>query len=137
MNTLAQNRERALTANGDELTVLIYHQDPAVLLSLLDNPALDETHLGMLLDRQHLPKEVLEEVYSRKPLLKNYRLKRALAFHPGISRLASLRLVRDLYLMDLAQLALLPGTPAELKRIAEDQLLTRLTQLPRSEEHTS
>jgi hypothetical protein len=32
--------------------------------------------------------------------------------------------------MDLAQLALLPGTPAELKRLAEDQLVARLAQLP-------
>ena len=130
MDTLAHGRERALAANGDELTALLHHPDPAVLISLLDNPALDETRLCMLLDRPDLPKEVLEQVCRRNPLLKNYRLKRALAFHPGISRLASLRLVRDLYLMDLAQLALLPGTPAESKRIAEDQLLTRVRQLP-------
>jgi hypothetical protein len=32
--------------------------------------------------------------------------------------------------MDLVQLALLPGTPAELRRIAEDQLVGRLPQLP-------
>jgi hypothetical protein len=32
--------------------------------------------------------------------------------------------------MDLVQLALLPGTPAELKRIAEDQLVGRLPRLP-------
>jgi hypothetical protein len=39
-------------------------------------------------------------------------------------------LVRDLYPMDLAQLALLPGAPAELKRLAEDQIVARLAQLP-------
>jgi hypothetical protein len=91
---------------------------------------LDETHLCVLLDRKDLPTEVLEEVSCRKALLKNYRIKRALAFHPHTPRLASLRLVRDLYPMDLAQLALLPGTPAELKRLAEDQLVARLAQLP-------
>jgi hypothetical protein len=41
-----------------------------------------------------------------------------------------LRLLRDLYLMDLVQIALLPGVSAELKRNAEDQLATRLPQLP-------
>ncbi|MDQ1411346.1 MAG: hypothetical protein QOJ41_3081, partial [Acidobacteriaceae bacterium] len=45
-------------------------------------------------------------------------------------RLVSLRLLRELYLMDLVQIALLPGVSAELKRSAEDQLITRLPQLP-------
>src|SRR5258706_15785525 len=77
-----------------------------------------------------VPAEILEEVARRKPLLKNYRVKRALAFHPRTPRLASLRLIRDLYLMDLVQLTLLPGTSGELKRIAEEQLVARLPQLP-------
>jgi hypothetical protein len=126
----SQDRERALTAAGDDLTVLLHHPDPDVLLALLDNPALDETHLCLLLDRKDLPAEILEEITRRKPLLKNYRVKRALAFHPRTPRLSSLRLVRELYLMDLAQLALLPGTTSEVKRIAEEQLLGRLAQLP-------
>ncbi len=130
MDTLSQDRERALAATGDDLIVLLHHPDPAVLLALLDNAALEETQLCLLLDRQDLPADVLEEVARRKPLLKNYRVRRALAFHPRTPRLHSLRLVRQLYLMDLAQLALLPGTPAELKRSAEDQLLARLSHLP-------
>jgi len=109
---------------------LLHHHSPDVLLALLDNPALDEMQLCLLLDRKDLPTEVLEEVVRRKPLLKNYRVKRALAFHPRTPRLASLRLIRELYLMDLVQLTLLPGTSAELKRSAEEQLVARLPQLP-------
>jgi hypothetical protein len=124
------NRERARTVTGEELAALLHHHAPDVLLALLDNPALDETQLCLLLDRKDLPAEILEEVARRKPLLKNYRVKRALAFHPRTPRLASLRLIRELYLMDLVQLTLLPGTPAELKRIAEEQLVARLPQLP-------
>jgi hypothetical protein len=124
------NRERARTAIGEELASLLHHHAPDVLLALLDNPALDETQLCLLLDRKDLPAEILEEVARRKPLLKNYRVKRALAFHPRTPRLANLRLIRELYLMDLVQLTLLPGTSAELKRIAEEQLVARLPQLP-------
>lgn len=124
------NRERARTATGEELAALLHHHSPDVLFALLDNPALDETQLCLLLDRKDLPAEILEEVARRKPLLKNYRVKRALAFHPRTPRLASLRLVRELYLMDLVQLTLLTGTSAELKRIAEEQLVARLPQLP-------
>ncbi len=130
MDTLSQDRDRALIATGDDLTLLLHHPDATVLLALLDNPAFDETQLCLLLARKDLPAEMLEEVLRRKPLLKNYRVKRALAFHPRTPRLPSLRLVRELYLMDLAQLALLPGISGELKRMAEEQLLARLAQLP-------
>ena len=124
------NRESARTENGEELASLLHHHSRDVLLALLDNPALDETQLCLLLDRKDLPTEILEEVARRKPLLKNYRVKRALAFHPRTPRLASLRLIRELYLMDLVQLTLLPGISAELKRNAEEQLVARLPQLP-------
>ncbi len=124
------DRERARTAAGEELASLLHHHSPDVLLALLDNPALDETQLCLLLDRKDVPTEILEEVARRKPLLKNYRVKRALAFHPRTPRLASLRLIRELYLMDLVQLTLLPGISAELKRNAEEQVVARLPQLP-------
>ncbi|MGB7281296.1 MAG: hypothetical protein WBE13_03455 [Candidatus Acidiferrum sp.] len=130
MAEAGKNLERALAATGDELTALLHHPDAEVLLALLDNPALEETQLCILLERKNLPAEILEEVAGRKPLLKNYRVKRALAFHPRTPRLVTLRLLRDLYLMDLVQLTLLPGIPTELKRNAEDQLVARLPQLP-------
>jgi hypothetical protein len=125
-----EDRERALVASGDELAALVHHTDTGVLLGLLDNPALDESQVCILLERKNLPTEVLEEVARRKPLLKSYRIKRGLAFHPRTPRLVTLRLLRDLYLMDLVQLTLLPGIPTELKLNAEDQLISRLPQLP-------
>src|SRR6201997_157222 len=124
------NRERARTATGEELASLLHHHETDLLLALLDNPALDEPQLCLLLARNDLPAEVLQEVTTRKSLLKNYRVKRALALHPRTPRLAGLRLIRELYLMDLVQLTLMPGTSAELKRNAEEQLVARLPQLP-------
>jgi hypothetical protein len=126
----SRDRDRALVAAGDELAALLHHHSLDVLLALLDNPALDETQLCLLLDRKDLPAEVLDEIAARKPLLKNYRVRRALAFHPRTPRLIGLRLLRELYLMDLMQLTLLPGTSAELKINAEAQLISRLPQLP-------
>jgi len=124
------DRKQALTATGDELTALLHHHATDVLVALLDNPAVDETQLCLLLDRKDLPPAVVEEVTRRKSLLKNYRVKKALAFHPHTPRLVAMRLIRALYLMDLAQLALAVGALPERKRIAEDQLLARLAQLP-------
>src|SRR2546428_5501414 len=125
-----KDRERALIATGEELAGLVHHPSAEVLLALLENPALDETQVCLLLERKDLPGEILEEISRRKALLKSYRVKRALAFHPRTPRLVSLRLLRDLFLMDLVQVAILPGVSAELKRNAEEQLLARLPQLP-------
>jgi hypothetical protein len=130
MTAAEKDRERALTATGDELAALLHHPANEVVLALLDNPALDELQLCLLLERKNLPGEILEEVARRKSFLKSYRVKRALAFHVRTPRLVSLRLLKDLYLMDLVQLTFLPGTPAELKLNAEDQLISRLAQLP-------
>jgi len=130
MGSIEHPRERARIATGEELAALLHHPSADVLLALLDNPALDETQLCMLLERKDLPGEILEEVARRKPLLKSYRVKRSLAFHSRTPRLISLRLLRDLYLMDLVQITLSPTVPTELKLNAEDQLLGRLPQLP-------
>jgi len=126
----SKDRERALAATGEELAVLLHHHAADVLLALLDNPALDEAQVCLLLERKDLPAQILEEVARRKSLLKSYRVKRSMAFHPRTPRLVSLRLLRDLYLMDVVQVAILPGVSAELKRNAEEQLLARLPQLP-------
>jgi hypothetical protein len=130
MAELEQDLQLARTAAGDELAKLVYHSDPAVLSALLENPAFDDTTLCLLLARKDLPAGLLEEIGSRKPLLKTYAVKRALLFHPRAPRLVCLRLLRDLYLMDLVQFTLAPAVSPELKRNAEEQILARLPQLP-------
>jgi len=130
VSLLEQQRERAHLATGDELKAFLFHPSAEVLLGLLDNPALDENLLGLLLSRKDLPQEVLEDIAGRKTFLKSYAVKKALVFHPRAPRLVSLRLLRDLYLMDLVQYSLSPGASAELKRHAEEYVIARLPQLP-------
>ena len=128
--TNAADLQRARTACDEELAALLHHEAGGVLVALLDNPALAEADVCVLLGRKSLPAEVVEEICQRREWLKTYAVKKALACHPHTPRLVSLRLLRDLYLMDLVRIALLPGVSAELKRNAEDQLLSRLPQLP-------
>jgi len=128
--TDAADLQRARTASDEELAALLHHEAGGVLLALLDNSALAETDVCVLLGRKSLPAEVVEEICKRREWLKTYAVKKALACHPHTPRLVTLRLLRDLYLMDLVRIALLPGVSAELKRNAEDQLLSRLPQLP-------
>lgn len=130
MTQFEQQCDRARTAVGEELKSLLYHPSPEVLYALLENPALDDTLLGLLLSRKDLPAEIIENVAGRKAFLKSYAIKRALVFHPSSPRLVGLRLLRDLYLMDLVQFSLSPSVSAELKRHAEEYIIARLPQLP-------
>jgi hypothetical protein len=127
---LETDLQRARLAVGEELDALLYHSSTTVIGALLENHALDPPRLCVLLSRKDLPAELLEEIGARKTLLKDYSVKKALAFHPRAPRLVGLRLFRDLYLLDLAQFALSPSVSQELKRYAEEQILARLPQLP-------
>jgi len=130
-NTRAvQETQHALAADGEVPAALLHSDDEEVLLALLKTPALVEADVTVLLARKNLPAVVIEEICKRRDWLKTYALKKALACHPHTPRLVSLRLLKELYLMDLVQIALMPGVSAELKRNAEDQLAIRLPQLP-------
>jgi hypothetical protein len=126
----APGTQRALAATGEELAVLLHSDVEEILLTLLKNPALAETDVAVLLARKNLPATVIDGICHRRNWLKTYALNKALACHPHTPRLVSLRLLRELYLMDLVQITLLPGVSPELKRNAEDQLTARLPQLP-------
>jgi hypothetical protein len=117
-------------ATGDELVRLIHEVPPDQLFPILDNPSLDETSLALLLHRKDLPTDFLTEVLKRRHFLKNYIIRKLLAFHPHTPRTDTLRLIRELYLMDLIQFAISPGVLPDLKRKAEDQVITKMPQLP-------
>jgi len=118
------------TATGEELVRLIHEVPPDRLFPILDNPALDGTCLALLLHRKDLPTDFLTEVLKRRHFLKNYLVKKLLALHPRTPRTDTLRLIRELYLMDLIQFAISPGVLPELKRKAEDQVMAKMPQLP-------
>lgn len=117
-------------ATADELVRLIHEVPPDRLLPILDNPALDETSLALLLRRKDLQADFLSEVLKRRHFLKNYLVRKMLAFHPHTPRNDTIRLIRELYLMDLIQFAISPGVLPDLKRKAEDQVIAKMPQLP-------
>ncbi len=100
------------------------------LRSLIDNPAFDETHACLLLQRKDLSSTLLEEISKRKTWRGAYRVRLGLAAHPHTPRLIAMRLLRDLHLMDLVRISLLPTSSMELRRLADERVLARLPQLP-------
>jgi hypothetical protein len=116
--------------SGEEFVRLIHEASPDQLLPALENPALNEQLLCLLLQRKDLPSHFLQEVLVRRHFLKSYRVKKALAFHPHTPRTEGFRLLRELYLMDLVQFAISPGVLPDMKLKAEEQVIAKLPQLP-------
>ena len=126
----AENIPALQTATGDDLVRLIHEHPPDTLLPVLQNQALNESLLSLLLQRKDLPTEFLVEILQRRHFLKHYPVKKLLAFHPHTPRTDALRLLRELYLMDLMQFAISPATVPDLRRKAEDQVISKMAQLP-------
>ena len=120
----------ARTASPESIPTLLSSANENILRALIENPSLDETHICLLLERKDLPGALLDEIAKRKSWRTNYRVRRALAGHPHTPRLVAMRLLRDLHLMDLVRISLLPASPVELRRLAEERVLAQLPQLP-------
>ena len=122
--------QAARTAAGETIAALLDSASEDVLRSVMDNPAFDETHLCFLLERKDLSGLLLEEISKRKAWRASYRVRLGLAAHPHTPRLIAMRLLRELHLMDLVRISLLPTSSMELRRLADERVLTQLPQLP-------
>lgn len=118
------------STSKDEFSVLVHEAREEVLVGLLDNPRLEEKHVCLLLLRKELSAALVEQVANRERWVRNYPVRRALAFHPHVPQTMGLRLVRELYVSDLVQLTLSPSGAPAIKHLAEELVLARLPQLP-------
>jgi hypothetical protein len=122
--------QSARTAAVEEIPTLLATGNEDVLRALIENPAFDETHVCLLLERKDLSGLLLEEISKRKTWRAAYRVRLSLAAHPHTPRLIAMRLLRELHLMDLVRISLLPASPMELRRLADERILRQLPQLP-------
>ncbi|HTU35610.1 MAG TPA: hypothetical protein VMF66_17530 [Candidatus Acidoferrum sp.] len=120
----------ARSADSDELKALLHDADEAVLLALIENPNLEETHVTKLLERLDLSANVLNAVAANNEWLASEAVRLRLAQHPRTPKRIALAVVRELYLFDLVRLNLLPSAPADIRRVAEEIILTRIPHLP-------
>jgi len=92
-------------------------------------PALSEDLALAQLNNRDLSAEQIEEVSRNRNLLKSRKVRFALAAHPHTPRQLALRLIRELYTFDLMQLSLTPAVAADLKRLADELLVSRLASI--------
>jgi hypothetical protein len=136
LDTTTERTARARSASTEELKVLVHDPDEAVLLALLDNPNLEELHVTQLLDRLALPANILGGIAGKRKWTASEAVRLRLAQHPQTPKRVALAVVRQLFLFDLVRLSLLPSAPGDIRRIAEEIIVSRVPHLPVGEKLT-
>lgn len=115
---------------------LIHDSSPGLLSAVASDPRLTEDLALALLQRRDLPREALEQLYKHKSVSGLRKVRLAMVTHPHAPRHVSVPAIRHLHVFELMQVALLPSVPADVKRAAEDVLLTRLSGVSSGERFT-
>lgn len=121
---------RARAAPREEVKSLVSEATGDLLLALLDNPNLEEPEVVLLLERLDLPVTVLSAVAGAKRWTSSEAVRLRLAKHPRTPKRVALAALRQLYLFNLVRLSLLPSVAADIRRAAEEVILTRVPHLP-------
>jgi hypothetical protein len=132
----AASLQRARSASGDDLDLLIHEADAETLLAVLENPNMRELHVSRLLERLDLSTELLTVVAKEGKWTSSESIRFRLARHPRTPSRIAISMLRQLYLFDLVRLSLLPSAPADVRRVAEEIILTRVPHLPIGEKLT-
>src|ERR1700689_2085541 len=82
-----------------------------------------------LLKDRTLPAEQIEQIPRNAAVMKSRKVRIAIAGHPRAPRRVALRLIRELYTFDLMQFSLLPAVAADLKRVSDELLVSRIASI--------
>jgi len=103
------------------------------LAAVASDPALTGEFALALLKRPDLPGEVLARVSKNGSLVKLRKVKLAVVEHAKTPRHIAIPLLRQLFTFDLMRVAILPTVPADIKRVADEALISRLETIPSGE----
>jgi hypothetical protein len=130
--------ERAREASADELNALLHEADEKILIALLDNPHLQEKHVELLLERADLSAAMItavaESAKGKWMACEGVRLR--VAQHPHAPKRIALAALRQVFLFNLVRLSLMPAVPGDIRRAAEEAILTRVPHLAVGEKLT-
>src|SRR5579864_761555 len=119
-----------------DLTSLIHSHSAEELKRAAAHEGLSEELALALLERRDLPAEALEAMSKNVPALKSRRVLAGMIGHPKTPRHVSLPAIRHLYTFEVMQLALSPAVLADIKKVAEETLVSRLEKITLGERMT-
>ena len=124
-----------LPADAD-LERLVHDSSPEILTAVAADLRLTEDLALALLNHRDLPREALEALAKNAQLARQRKVRLAIVVHPRTPRHVSVPTIRHLYTFELMQVALLPAVPPDVKRAAEEALISRLANISSGERFT-
>jgi len=114
------------TTPQTELSTLVQEQSPELLRSAAADKRLTEDLALALLQRRDLPAAAIEAMVKNGSVMKHRTVINAVVVHPHAPRHVSLPIIRRLFAFELMNIALTPAVFADIKKFAEDVLVSRL-----------
>lgn len=127
---LSRRLHSALTCSKEELFQVILDPAMEVLQACCHNPALDEIHLQLILERRDLTEEFIRAVARLDTVTGSHRLTVALVHNPATPASLILKLLPHLYLFELVDVCYLPGVTPDQRLAAERAIIQRLPTTP-------
>jgi hypothetical protein len=128
-------RKTVLPADAN-LERLVHDSSPEILTAVAADARLTEDLALALLNHRDLPREALEALSKNGHLARLRKVRMAIVVHPRTPRHVSVPTIRHLYTFDLMQVALLPSVPPDVKRAAEEVLISKLASISSGERAT-
>src|SRR5579864_5857944 len=128
---------KRITLSSDaDLERLVHDPAPEILIAVAADARLTEDLALALLKHQDLPREALEVLSKNGPLMRQKKVRMAIVIHPRTPRHVSVPTIRHLYTFELMQVALLPSVQPDVKRAAEEVLISKLASISSGERAT-
>ncbi len=102
---------------------------PSASRTIPDTSALSEDLILARLKQRDLPDSDINEIVRDEALMKSRKVRVAVASHPRTPRRVVLRLIRELFTFELVQFAMTTAVAADLRRAADEVLLSRLASI--------
>jgi hypothetical protein len=129
-------KKDAAAAKGGSLEELVHSYSQEALIAAASDGRLTEDLALAMLNRRDLPREALEELNRNSAVAKNRKVRLAIVSHPRTPRHVSVPTIRHLYTFELMQIALFPSVAADVKRVAEEVLMSRLAIISSGERYS-
>lgn len=131
----SEARKVSLPADAD-LERLVHDSSPEILTAAAADSRLTEDLALALLNHRDLPREALEALSKNGQLARLRKVRMAMVMHPRTPRHVSVPTIRHLHTFELMQVALLPVVPPDVKRAAEEVLISKLANISSGERST-
>lgn len=109
--TVGDKIKLALTGNKEVRGVLLKQSNKVVSRSVVRNPKITNDEIAQLTQTRSVSDEILREIARNDEWLKNYGIRRGLAFNPKTPVQISLKLITKLNVKDLVALSNSKGVP--------------------------